>query len=534
MNWLDRVSRFWSDRGATRASDPSATTVRQHDGDGSDPAGALFEAGRAAYLAGNYDGAMRDLNATLNIRHDHAHAHYYLGLSHLNQNCFEDAADCFLMATHFRPDFPEALHQLGLVARRRRDYDRAVAYFEKTLELSPDHAYAHSNLGYTLCNDLGEHERGAAHIEAALRLRPQDPDIRCNYSMVLVHRGLLDAALALCDELLATQPDLHEARLNRALAALKLGRFAEGWPDYEARKRAHGNTVSGDFGFPEWRGEPLAGKSILVYGEQGLGDQIMFASCLPDLLQRAGRCAVECPPQLEKLFRRSFPEATVGAGDPTRRDSGWIRRLGAMDYQVAIGSLPLHFRSDRSRFPPHAGYLHADSQRRAYWRQRLDALGAGHKIGISWRGGAASTRGGLRSIALEEWLPLLSLPACHFVSLQYGDNDGESGAFAHEHGVHIHHWRHAIDDYDETAALVSALDLVISVQTAIAHLSGALGKLAWVLVPTVAEWRYLQSGDAMPWYPAVRLLRQGQSGNWQPVIERAGSDLARLTPADSC
>jgi tetratricopeptide (TPR) repeat protein len=469
---------------------------------------------------------MRHLNATLNTRHDHAQAYYYLGLSHLNQNCFEDAADCFLMATHFRPDFPEALHQLGLVARRRRDYDQAVVYFEKAIELNPNFAYARNNLGYTLFNELGEHERGAAHIEAALRLRPQDPDIRCNYSMVLVHRGLLDAALAQCDELLAAHPDLHEARLNRALAALKLGRFAEAWPDYEARKCAYGNYVARDFGFPEWRGEPLAGKSVLVYAEQGVGDQIMFASCLPDLLQHAGRCVVECSPQLEKLFRRSFPRATVCVGDPTSRDSSWISRLGAIDYQIAIGSLPLHFRSDLSRFPHHAGYLQTDPERCAYWRQRLDALGAGYKIGISWHGGAVSTRRALRSIPLQQWLPLVSQASCHFVSLQYGDNGGESGRFAHEHGVHIHHWQQAIDDYDETAALVSALDLVISVQTAVVHLSGALGKPAWVLVPTIAEWRYLQEGDTMPWYPSVRLFRQQLLGAWRPLITEIAQRLS--------
>jgi hypothetical protein len=393
-----------------------------------------------------------------------------------------------------------------------------VAYFEQAISLNPDLAYARNNLGYTLFNDLGEHERGAAHIEAALQLRPQDPDIQCNYSMVLVHRGLLDAALALCDELLAAHPYLYEARLNRALAALKLGRFAEAWPDYEARKYAYGNYVARDFGFPEWRGEPLEGKSILTYAEQGLGDQIMFASCLPDLLQHAGRCIVECSPQLEKLFRRSFPRATVCAGDATSRGSDRISRLGAIDYQVAIGSLPLHFRSDLSRFPHHAGYLQTDSGRCAYWRQRLERLGAGYKIGISWRGGAVSTRRELRSIPLQEWLPLVSQASCHFVSLQYGDNGEESGRFAYEHGVSVHHWQQAIDDYDETAALIVGLDLVISVQTAVAHLSGALGTPAWVLVPAVPEWRYLQSGDAMPWYPSVRLFRQQQRDTWIPLI----------------
>ena len=369
MNWPDWVSRF---RAARAPDDVSEAAVSQHDGDGSAAAERLFEAGRAACIAGEFDTAVRHLTAALALRHDHAQAHYYLGLSHFNQNLPEDAADSFLLALHFSPDFPAALHQLGLVARQRRDYREAVAYFERAIAQDAEFAYAHNNLGYTLFNDLGDHERGAAHIETALGLQPQDPDIRCNYSMVLIHRGLLDAALALCDDLLAAHPDLHEARLNRALAELKLGRFAEGWSDYEARKRAHGNYVARDFGLPEWRGEPLAGRSVLVYGEQGLGDQIMFASCLPDLLQRARHCAVECSPRLEKLFRRSFPDASVGVGDPRRPDSGWVRCLDAMDYQVAIGSLPLYFRNDSEQFPQHVGYLRADPQRRAYLRHRID------------------------------------------------------------------------------------------------------------------------------------------------------------------
>ncbi len=525
MNWPDWFSRF---RAARAPEDVSEAALSQHDGDGSAAAAQLFEDGRAACTAGDFNSAVRHLNAALEFKHDHAQAHYYLGLSYFNQDLPEDAADCFLLALHFSPDFPAALHQLGLVARLRRDYREAVMYFERAIALDADFAYAHNNLGYTLFNDLGEHEHGAAHIETALRLQPQDPDVRCNYSMVLIHRGLLDAALALCDELLAVHPDLHEARLNRALAALKLGRFAMGWPDYEARKLARGNYVARDFGLPEWRGEPLAGKSILVYGEQGLGDQIMFASCLPDLLQRARRCAVECSPRLEKLFRRSFSAASVGVGDPRSSDSGWARSLDTIDYQVAIGSLPLYFRNDRAQFPQHAGYLRADPQRRTHWRQRLGALGAGRKVGISWRGGAASTRGALRSVALEEWLPLLSVPNCHFISLQYADEGVESGGFTREHGIDIHHWQPALDDYDETAALVSALDLVISVQTAIAHLSGALGKPAWVLVPTVAEWRYLQDGGTTPWYPAVQLFRQQRRGAWGPLIAEIAQRLSKL------
>jgi len=272
----------------------------------------------------------------------------------------------------------------------------------------------------------------------------------------------------------------------------------------------------------------LRDKRLLVYAEQGLGDQIMFASCLPDLLDRVGGCVIECAPRLAPIFRRSFPTATI---KPQARDDARLASLveaARFDYQVAIGSLPGYFRRNWSDFPQHNGYLHADAARVAYWKDRLDALGPGLKVGISWFGGVASTRRAARSTQLQDWLPVLSQASCSFVSLQYGDVSGELETVSGEHQVNIHRWSAANDDYDETAALVTALDLVISVQTAVVHLAGALGKPAWVLVPAVAEWRYLQSGDSMPWYPSLRLFRRRCANGWESVIAAVSVELAKL------
>jgi hypothetical protein len=343
--------------------------------------------------------------------------------------------------------------------------------------------------------------------------------------MSLMQRGAWGEALALCDRLLAKLPEMHEARLNRALALLATGQFEQGWKDYEARKRAHCHFMPRWFPWPEWRGEPLAGKSIYIYGEQGLGDEIMFASCFQDVIGRARQCVIECSPRLLTLFGNSFerahvvccppgPERALGCGHPT------------VDLQIAAGSLPGIFRSAPESFPRSAGYLKADPSRVQYWRSRLDALGPGPKVGVSWRGGAAATRRAARTIALDSFVPMLRLRDHRFLSLQYGDAVQECIAVSENLGFDaVAHWPEAIDDFAELAALLCALDLIVSVCTAVVHLAGALGRPTWVLVPSAPEWRYLVQGTTMPWYPSVKLYRQPADSGWEPVVARIADDL---------
>jgi hypothetical protein len=238
---------------------------------------------------------------------------------------------------------------------------------------------------------------------------------------------------------------------------------------------------------------------------------------------------LECAPRLEQLFRRSFPGVIVHGSDQSDADTNWLASVGRIDFQIAAGSLPGHFRRQWSDFPQHTGYLRADASRIACWCQRTRELGAGLKVGIAWRGGSASTRRELRSTRLDQWLPILQQKDCHFVSLQHGGGDVETAALAATHALTVHHWQEAIDAIDETAALISALDLVVSVQTATVHLAGALGRPAWVLVPAVPEWRYLQDSATMPWYPAVLLFRQRQAGRWEHVMRQVAGELQRFT-----
>ncbi len=521
---------------------------------------ALLAPSLAAIEAGRAEAAAALLDAVLENHPDLAEAHLLLGTLLHGQKKLEDARDAYVLASCFEPAWWRSYFRLGLLELDCGNFEQAVlalgkalalggddaqvhnalgaayvhldnapaavASFRKAVELQPDLAEAHSNLGYVLFRDLGEYEEGARHIDRAVELAPNDTVASCNRIMVLHLHGQTDAALALADELLARDPDFVEARHNKAVILLKKGDFERGWPDYEARKYSPRSKWTNDAPLPEWDGSSLAGRSIVIFPEQGLGDEIMFASCVPDVLARAQTCTLECNPKLEALFARSFPAAQILTTGTWRNSRALARQ--EPDWKVAAGSLPRFFRRTRSDFPQHQGYLRADPAKITRWKAKLAELPGHRKVGISWRGGVASTRQSLRSIPLAQWTPILAMPGIDFVSLQYSDPEGAIEALARS-GAQLHEWQDAIQDYDESAALVAALDLVISVQTAIVHLTGALGRPAWALICAAPEWRYGDSGNAMPWYPSVRLIRQAILGEWAPVIETVRANLAAWT-----
>jgi hypothetical protein len=274
---------------------------------------------------------------------------------------------------------------------------------------------------------------------------------------------------------------------------------------------------------PLWRGEPIAGRSLYVWAEQGLGDHVMFAGMFPDLVAAGARCTFEVHPRLERLFARSFPGAEVVGKRPRKASPR------QPDYQVPMSGLGEFLRGSVAAFPAHAGYLAANASRRLHWRTRLTALGPGFRVGISWRGGTDRTDRRLRSIPLEQWRPILRVPGARFVSLQYGDCRQEVEAMRAE-GLPIVHWQDPVDDLDDCAALLCELDLVVSVTTTVIHLAGALARPVWVLVPARPGWRYLLEGERLPWYPSARLWRQPTLHDWEPLIARIAQAIALFRP----
>jgi len=470
--------------------------------------------------------AARDhLELAVHYAPESADAAFELGSTHVLAGRPVDAERVLRHALDLDPDHVESIIEMVALLGEQNRFQEALPLAERGAALRPESVEAVNALRYVLF----QLERWDEALPLAERIVAQTADSnifqRLDLGNCYLHLGRFEEAAAMFDHVLKYEPNNFEARWNRAHYRLASGLFAEGWVDYRHRHHSLLDTLRA-LPFPEWRNEPLEGKTLLVYREQGLGDEIMFASCYADVIARARRVVIEAEPRLHALLERSFPGATVVPMSPSH-DPDWLRAAGPIDYQAAAGDLPAFLRNAWDDFPHHAGYLRPDPGRVRKWRDRLDSLGPGLKVGISWRGGTRQTRTSARSIPPERWLPILTRPGARFVSLQYGKVDQDIRDFADRTGLHVPHWQEAIDDYDETAALVCALDVVISVCTSLIHLTGALGRPAWVMVPAVPEWRYLRRGEALPWYPSVRLFRQAELGNWNPVVDRVGELLER-------
>lgn len=509
---------------------------------------------RAIRLAreGHAREAMPVLDAALVEHPEDPLLHVAQARAYLTVGDREQAADSLTIALHIDPDFVEALwlscevndalglaHEAivplerivalgagGFAARTSlaRLYYRAGRYSDAeraasaVLDESPDLPDALDVLGLARIG-VEDYEGAIAPLERLLRVHPGATHAPHHLATALIHRGRFEESRRLLDWVLVREPNNHLARWNYAYIDLACRRFQSGWRSYEMRRHLpERKQITANL--PRWHGEPLPGKTLLVLGEQGLGDQIMFASCLPDLLDRHTRVMLTAEARLVPLFRRSFPSVRV-------LDEAMVRAsdIAEADAEVLVGSLPAIFRPDVSAFPRRNGYLCADGRRVAAWRERLQALGDGPKLGVSWRGGTALTRARLRSLSVADLAVLLKRCRARFVSLQYGEVEHDLRCLRQEHGIDLAHFPEVVPDYDETAALVEALDGVVSVCTAIVHLAGALGRPAFVLVPSVPEWRYGIEGDHMPWYPSVRLFRQANDEPWAEVIARLGSAL---------
>ena len=431
----------------------------------------------------------------------------------------EDAVALLLPYLDKNPDDPRALFLLGFCFMGADKIGLSYQMFKRATELEPREAASWHNLGKCY-HEAHRTEDAENCFRRALRLNPQFVNSLNGMGLVSVHRGDYDKAIGYSDAALKLEPASLDAKLNKGMAKLALGQWREGWRDYNEnigiykdRKQLQYTLKNGrDL---KWDG--TKGLDIVCFGEQGIGDELSFASCLPDLIRDSKYVTVECDKRLEGLFKRSFPDAEVH-GTRYKESRTWSETRN-FDTSVAIGALPQFYRNADTDFPG-TPYLKADPSLRLQWRALFDSIGPEPKVGIAWNGGQWHTNKLNRSVTLETLLPILKQKA-HFVSLEYSDPRDDIEAFEREHGIKIHYWPHGtqIYDYDVTAALVAELDLVISVTTTVVHLAGGLGKECWCLVPYRVMWRYLTSGTWFPWAKSVELYRQRSEG-W-PVNELA-------------
>ena len=432
------------------------------------------------------------------------------------------ALDSFDQAIALRGDYAEAFGNRGNALRALNRHAEALDSLDRAIALQPGLADAHSNRGNVL-QDLDRHEDAVASYDRALALQPTHLDALVNRGVALRALGRHAAALASYDSALALRPNHRTARTNRSLCLLQTGDFAQGWAEHEWRLRmpAFAPTAT-RFADPPWHGdEPLAGKTILLHAEQGFGDTLQFCRYAPLVAARGAHVVLEVGRPLARLLATLDGVAQVVVGGD---------KLPPIDHHCPLLSLPLAFGTMLDTIPPPAP-LRPDPTQVAYWQQRLTAL-PGRRVGLVWEGsslkrhpeGRAADR--RRSVTLDQFAPLGALLRNAFVSLQVGAAASQTAA--PPPGLAVHDFTAELTDFADTAALISGLDLVITVDTAVAHLAGTLGKKVWILTQFDADWRWLLHRDDSPWYPSARLFRQSSFGDWPGVIAEVAAALRSL------
>ena len=512
-----------------------------------------------------WDEAAAECRAAVALQPNRSDFHVNLGNALSAAKQWDEAAAAFREAVSRDPMLADALAGLGIACTHLLRLEESAAAHRRTVELQPDNAKFWSNLSFAEV-DLGNSDsaiaacrkaiafdpdmaepynslgaalklqgRMAEAIAAyreAIRLRPDYGKACNNLGVALNAEGRFDEAMAAYDRAASLDPDYAIGQGNRGLLRLLLGDFDGGWRDYESRLRmARGPTMERYGQIPPWRGEPVAGKILLLWNEQGVGDQIMFAGLLPDLMARGASCIVEADPRLEPLFQRTWPRLAFRS--VTSESAGAVE--GGVNYQSPLGGICRWLRPDLQSFAATpAGYLKVDDEKVARLRQLYrDRHGRRPNIGISWRGGTGEVAR-IRSMALAAWLPILRQASFGFVNLQYGDCRADLAA-ARDAGATILH-DDTIDpllNLDDFAAQVAAMDLVISVDNTTVHMAGAIDKPTWVMLPKVPDWRWLLERTDSPWYPSLRLFRQQDLGEWGSVIEDVAAALRRTPPMSS-
>jgi tetratricopeptide (TPR) repeat protein len=464
----------------------------------------------------------------------------------------QEALESFDKALALKPGDGDALYQRGNALMALGRAQDALGAFDEVLRLIPRHPQARLDRGLALAG-LGRHQEAVVEFEAALALSPRNPPGQYNLGISLFslgryadavaaydralsiaadhvkawnNRGLALQALNRHEEALASyakalelQKDYADAHFNQALTLLTIGEFRRGFEEYEWRWRRSGMPPGRGYGRPLWLGEySLERRTILLHAEQGLGDTIQFARYVPMLARAGAKVVLEVQRQLKALLRQiEGAAAVVARGEP----------LPAFDVHCPLGSLPLALKTEPATIPSTDRYIGADEAHIAKWRPRLEALGR-PRIALAWSGNPQHVNDRNRSIPLSRLAPLWSTGAMHFLAAQRELREGDAELLARE--PRVTQLGTELDDFADTAAVLALVDLVITVDTSVAHLAGAMGRPIYILLPFSPDWRWTLTGESSRWYPTARLFRQPSVGDWDSVIERLRGELARFSP----
>ncbi len=485
-----------------------------------DYAEALLNLAHVRRKQHRFDEAARCCQQALALVPEFFHAHLTLAVVLVALGRVEAAEGAARRAVSLRPEDPDGWAQLAMCLIEQKRYRPAVACAQEALRRNAEHPQALNNLGAALM-ELGEADSAARCFRQAVALKPDLAD--AHYNLGNVYREAKDPARALAcyEEALRLEPEHARARWNRALTLLWTGDWERGFEEFEWRWRMPFLKPRA-FAQPLWDGAPLSGRTILLWAEQGLGDVIHFVRFARQVKERGGRVLVEAPRALLELLQTAAgTDGVVAAGGV----------LPPFDVQAPLMSLPRILGTRPDRLPAAVPYLCAPRERRAAWQERFSRL-SGLRVGLVWSGNPEHAHDRRRSVDLEVLAPLGRLPGVSFVGLQYGARSCQG--WAPPPGLRLVHVGPELGSFAEAAAAIAALDVVISVDTAMAHLAGALGVPVWVLLSFVPDWRWGLEGDTTPWYPSMRLFRQQTAGDWASVVSRLAAALEVLAQSRAC
>lgn len=421
-------------------------------------------------------------------------------------------------AVELQPDYAEALSNIGIAYYERKDYQEALSCQQRAVALKPDFGKGHMNLGNAL-HALRRFDEALECYDRAVALMPDFADAWANLGTTLHHSGRYDEAIMALRRAIALDPKSANAHSGLGILLLMRGDLAEGWAEYEWRLQS--TEVRQPY-HPQrpWGGESLKGRHIYIHAEQGFGDTIQFARYVPLVAARGAKVTFRVQQALAGLLRQSFPGIDIlgDRGAPA----------GIADCECALLSLPHIFGTRLETIPASLSYLRADDQDVATWRSEFATL-PGLKVGLVWAGNPEHVNDMRRSIPLRDLAPLFAIPQVSFVSLQVGPG---AAALEQHPDIKISDLGARLVTFAATAAVISALDLVICIDSSVAHLSGALGKPTWLFMPWVSDWRWFLGREDTPWYPTMRMFRQAQGQSWSEIAGRVAAELGRAVSGD--
>jgi Flp pilus assembly protein TadD len=490
-----------------------------------------FHQGTDLLRAGRYSEAEYYLRESLRMRPEDPDTLNNLGTAVWQQSRLEEADSLYRRAYELKPDDYAIVNNLGNSLWEQHRLEEAAKFYQRALALKPDSPETWMNRG-VLLTDLSRFDEALECIHESLRLRPDSYEAIANLGATLARQGRWDDAMAAYDRSIRLQQYYPEAHRGRALAWLADGDFERGWSEYEWRLRCR-KHVGCNPSCPRWSGEELEGRSILVHAEQGMGDTLMFLRFASALKQRGATVLVACQGPLVRLVARCPFVDAVAEGS---------NLLPPFDAHSPLLSLPCTLGVTLSTIPAEIPYLSADQGTIEAWRPKvqraLERAGSGNvfRIGIAWQGNPLHRADLCRSFPLRELAPLARAPGVRLLSLQKDDGLDQlralDGQFAVAELEYPAPGREDRRDFLDTSAIMSELDLVVTADTALAHLAGALGSRVWVALPAVAEWRWLKEREDSPWYPTMRLFRQSSPGDWKSVFERMAEALSQHLRAE--